>query len=55
MIHGRIILFREVTHDLCHKAWEHIQEIEELGGMEKAIEKGIPKMKIEQAAENKLE
>ena len=43
----------KLTHDIYHKAWEHIQEIEELGGMEKAIEKGIPKLKIEQAAAKK--
>jgi len=33
-----------------NKAWEHIQEIESLGGMSKAIETGIPKMRIEEAA-----
>jgi methylmalonyl-CoA mutase len=33
-----------------HKAWDHIQEIEALGGMAKAIETGIPKMRIEEAA-----
>ena len=43
----------KLTHDIYKKAWEHIQEIEELGGMEKAIEKGIPKLKIEQAAAKK--
>ncbi len=35
---------------LVHKAWEHIQEIEKLGGMAKAIETGLPKMRIEEAA-----
>ncbi|MEM1331586.1 MAG: methylmalonyl-CoA mutase [Planctomycetota bacterium] len=39
-----------LTHDLAHRAWGHIQEIEELGGMASAIEKGIPKMRIEEAA-----
>jgi methylmalonyl-CoA mutase len=39
-----------LTHDLMHKAWHHIQEIEGLGGMAKAIETGIPKMPIEEAA-----
>jgi len=39
-----------LTHQLVHKAWEHIQEIEALGGMAKAIETGLPKMKIEEAA-----
>ena len=33
-----------------HNAWQHIQEIEVLGGMAKAIETGIPKMRIEEAA-----
>ncbi len=42
-----------LTHELAHKAWEHIQEIEKLGGMSKAIEKGIPKMRIEEAAARK--
>ncbi|WP_422080727.1 methylmalonyl-CoA mutase [Ulvibacterium sp.] len=42
-----------LTHDLAHKAWELIEEIEELGGMTKAIEAGIPKMRIEQAAARK--
>jgi methylmalonyl-CoA mutase len=39
-----------LTHQLVHKAWEHIQEIESLGGMAKAIETGLPKLKIEEAA-----
>jgi methylmalonyl-CoA mutase len=39
-----------LTHELMHKAWHHIQEIETLGGMTKAIETGIPKMRIEEAA-----
>jgi methylmalonyl-CoA mutase len=39
-----------LTHDLAAKAWEHIQEIEKLGGMAKAIEAGIPKLRIEEAA-----
>ena len=42
-----------LTHELVHKAWELIQEIEELGGMAKAIETGIPKMRIEEAAARK--
>ena len=42
-----------LTHHLAHKAWALIQEIEELGGMTKAIEKGIPKMRIEKAASQK--
>ncbi len=39
-----------LTNELVHKAWEHIQEIESLGGMAKAIESGLPKMRIEEAA-----
>ena len=39
-----------LTNELIHKAWEHIQEIEKLGGMAKAIETGLPKMRIEEAA-----
>ncbi len=39
-----------LTNELVHKAWEHIQEIEKLGGMAKAIETGLPKMRIEKAA-----
>jgi len=37
-----------LTHELMHKAWRHIQEIETLGGMTKAIETGVPKMRIEE-------
>ena len=37
-----------LTNELVHKAWEHIQEIEKLGGMAKAIETGLPKMRIEE-------
>ena len=39
-----------LTHDLAKKALQHIDEIENLGGMAKAIEAGIPKMRIEEAA-----
>ena len=39
-----------LTHDLAERAWAHIQEAEEAGGMAKAIEQGIPKMRIEEAA-----
>jgi methylmalonyl-CoA mutase len=39
-----------LTHDLAKRAWEHIQEIEELGGMAKAIQAGVPKLRIEEAA-----
>ena len=40
----------KLTSDLADKAWEHILEVEEYGGMSKAIEAGIPKMRIEEAA-----
>jgi methylmalonyl-CoA mutase len=39
-----------LTHELVQRGWAHIQEIEGLGGMAKAIETGIPKMRIEEAA-----
>ncbi|MFT4264342.1 MAG: methylmalonyl-CoA mutase [Nocardioides sp.] len=39
-----------LTHDLAARAWAHIQEAEAAGGMAKAIEQGIPKMRIEEAA-----
>ena len=39
-----------LTNELMEKAWAHIQEIEKLGGMAAAIETGIPKMRIEEAA-----
>ncbi|MEQ3499782.1 methylmalonyl-CoA mutase [Tenacibaculum sp. SSH1-16] len=43
----------KLTEEIANKAWELIQEVEELGGMTKAIEKGIPKMRIEEAAAKK--
>ena len=42
-----------LTNELAHKAWGHIQEVEKLGGMAKAIETGIPKLRIEEAAARK--
>src|SRR5215510_6972758 len=39
-----------LTYELAQKAWAHIQEVESLGGMAKAIEAGIPKLRIEEAA-----
>ncbi len=42
-----------LTDELCEKAWELIQEIEQLGGMAKAIETGLPKLKIEESATKK--
>ncbi|GLS44606.1 methylmalonyl-CoA mutase [Methylobacterium brachythecii] len=40
----------KLTADIAARAWEHIKEVEELGGMAKAIEAGIPKLRIEEAA-----
>ncbi len=42
-----------LTNELLHKAWVHIEEVEKLGGMAKAIETGIPKMRIEEASARK--
>jgi methylmalonyl-CoA mutase len=42
-----------LTKDLMDKAWAHMEEIESLGGMAKAIEQGIPKMRVEEAAARK--
>ena len=42
-----------LTHELVHSAWRQIQEIEQLGGMARAIETGLPKMRIEEAAARK--
>ncbi|CAG4994882.1 putative methylmalonyl-CoA mutase large subunit [Dyadobacter sp. CECT 9275] len=42
-----------LTHAMCEKAWKLIEEVEELGGMTKAIETGLPKMRIEEAAARK--
>lgn len=39
-----------LTYELAHKAWAHIEEVEGLGGMAKAIEAGIPKLRVEEAA-----
>ena len=39
-----------LTHEVAAKAWAHIQEVEAMGGMAKAIEAGMPKMRIEEAA-----
>ena len=43
----------KLTQQIVDKAWERIQEVEELGGMAKAIESGVPKMRIEEAAARK--
>ena len=42
-----------LTHEIARKAWKLIQEVEEMGGMAKAIETGLPKMRIEEAAARK--
>jgi methylmalonyl-CoA mutase len=39
-----------LTHDLAERAWQHIQEVEAAGGMARAIDEGIPKLRIEEAA-----
>jgi methylmalonyl-CoA mutase len=43
----------KLTHDIAQKAWQLIEEVEDLGGMTKAIEAGIPKLRIEEAAARK--
>ena len=50
---GGSYYIESLTHELVHRAWKHMQEIEEFGGMVKAIEAGIPKMRIEEAAAHK--
>lgn len=47
---GGSFFVERLTHDLAEAAWAHIQEVEALGGMAKAIESGIPKLRIEEAA-----
>ncbi len=47
---GGSYMVEHLTDKLAQKAWEHISEIEKMGGMAKAIETGIPKMRIEEAA-----
>jgi Methylmalonyl-CoA mutase, N-terminal domain/subunit len=42
-----------LTRDLYERAWGHIQEVEAMGGMAKAIDTGLPKMRIEEAAARK--
>lgn len=50
---GGSYLVENLTNDIAEKAWALIQEIEELGGMTQAIEAGIPKLRIEEAAARK--
>ena len=47
---GGSYYIERLTHDLAQRSWEHIQEVEGLGGMAKAIEAGVPKLRIEEAA-----
>jgi methylmalonyl-CoA mutase len=47
---GGSYFIERLTHDLAHRAWEHIREVEGLGGMAKAIAEGLPKRRIEKAA-----
>ncbi|MCH9648032.1 MAG: methylmalonyl-CoA mutase [Deltaproteobacteria bacterium] len=47
---GGSFYVERLTQELAQKAWSHLQEVEELGGMAKAIESGLPKMRIEEAA-----
>ena len=47
---GGSYFVERLTHDLANRAWQHIEEIEQLGGMTKAIQAGIPKRRIEEAA-----
>jgi methylmalonyl-CoA mutase len=47
---GGSYFVESLTQELAEKAWAHIQEVEKLGGMSTAIAKGIPKMRIEEAA-----
>ncbi len=50
---GGSYYIESLTHELANRAWKLIEEVEELGGMAKAIEKGIPKLRIEEAAARK--
>ncbi|MEU4767919.1 methylmalonyl-CoA mutase [Actinosynnema sp. NPDC023794] len=47
---GGSAFVERLTHDLAHRAWSHITEVEAAGGMAQAIEAGIPKLRIEEAA-----
>lgn len=50
---GGSYLIEALTEQMIEKAWEYIEEVKELGGMTQAIEAGIPKMRIEEAAAKK--
>jgi len=47
---GGSYLVETLTHELMHRSWNHIQEVEKLGGMSAAVETGLPKLRIEEAA-----
>jgi methylmalonyl-CoA mutase len=47
---GGSYYLEKLTHDLAHRAWAHIQEVEQAGGMAEAIDAGIPKLRVEEAA-----
>jgi methylmalonyl-CoA mutase len=47
---GGSYFVEKLTEDLAARAWSHIEEVEKLGGMARAIEAGVPKLKIEEAA-----
>lgn len=47
---GGAYLVEKLTHDLARRAWRHIQEIEDLGGMAQALDTGLPKMRVDEAA-----
>jgi methylmalonyl-CoA mutase len=47
---GGSYFIERLTADLAARAWHHIEDVERLGGMAKAIERGVPKLKIEEAA-----
>ncbi len=50
---GGSFYLEKLTHDLMEKAWQLIEEVESYGGMSKAVEAGIPKMRIEEASTQK--
>jgi len=47
---GGSFYVERLTYDLAKRAWDHIEEVEDMGGMAKAIEAGLPKLRIEEAA-----
>jgi methylmalonyl-CoA mutase len=47
---GGSYAIERLTHDLAARAWDHIEEVEKAGGMAQAIDAGIPKMRVEEAA-----